>query len=83
MPLNCKTRLSGNPALLLAPSWFLPADASAQCCGPAGAAWADTPRQVAEASDVVFTYLPGPVEVEAVATGEHGLLGGLRASSTP
>ena len=29
MPLNCKTRLAGNPALLLAPSWFLPADASA------------------------------------------------------
>jgi cytochrome c oxidase subunit II len=33
VPLNCKTRLSGNPALLLAPSWFLPADASAH--GPA------------------------------------------------
>jgi 3-hydroxyisobutyrate dehydrogenase len=44
----------------------------------AGAAWADTPRQVAEASDVVFTSLPGPVEVEAVALGEHGLRGGLR-----
>jgi cytochrome c oxidase subunit II len=29
VPLNCKTRLAGNPALLLAPSWFLPADASA------------------------------------------------------
>ncbi len=44
----------------------------------AGAAWADTPRQVAEASDVVFTSLPGPVEVEAVAIGEQGLLRGLR-----
>jgi cytochrome c oxidase subunit II len=33
VPLNCKTRLSGNPALLLAPPWFLPADASTH--GPA------------------------------------------------
>ena len=36
----------------------------------AGAQWADTPRAVAEQSDVVFTSLPGPVEVEAVAQGE-------------
>ena len=43
----------------------------------AGATWADTPREVAEASDVVFTSLPGPVEVEAVALGEDGLLEGL------
>jgi len=43
----------------------------------AGAVWADTPRQVAEASDVVLTSLPGPPEVEAVALGEHGLLAGL------
>jgi cytochrome c oxidase subunit 2 len=33
VPLNCKTRPSGNPALLFVPSWFLPADASAH--GPA------------------------------------------------
>ena len=39
----------------------------------AGATWADTPRAVAEATDVVFTSLPGPVEVEAVALGEQGL----------
>ena len=45
----------------------------------AGAHWADTPRQVAEASEVVFTSLPGPVEVEAVALGEDGLLGGMSA----
>ena len=43
----------------------------------AGAAWADTPRQVAEATDIVFTSLPGPTEVEAVALGEDGLLHGL------
>jgi 3-hydroxyisobutyrate dehydrogenase len=42
-----------------------------------GASWADTPRAVAEATEVVFTSLPGPVEVEAVALGEQGLLAGL------
>lgn len=45
----------------------------------AGAAWADTPRQVAEATDIVFTSLPGPTEVEAVALGEDGLLAGMSA----
>jgi len=43
----------------------------------AGATWAETPRQVAEASDVVFTSLPGPTEVEAVALGEDGILEGM------
>jgi 3-hydroxyisobutyrate dehydrogenase len=43
----------------------------------AGATWADTPRQVMEASDVVFTSLPGPPEVQQVALGENGLLHGL------
>jgi 3-hydroxyisobutyrate dehydrogenase len=45
----------------------------------AGAQWADSPRAVAEAADVVFTSLPGPPEVEAVALGDAGLLGGLRS----
>lgn len=44
----------------------------------AGAIWADTPRQVAEMVEVLFTSLPGPAEVEAVALGERGLLSGLR-----
>src|SRR5215468_12086688 len=43
-----------------------------------GAVWADTPRAVAEAAEVVFTSLPGPPEVEAVALGENGLLHGVR-----
>jgi 3-hydroxyisobutyrate dehydrogenase len=43
----------------------------------AGAAWADTARKVAEAVDVVFTSLPGPPEVEAVALGAEGLLAGM------
>lgn len=44
----------------------------------AGAAWADTPQQVMDISEVVFTSLPGPPEVQAVALGENGLLHGVR-----
>jgi 3-hydroxyisobutyrate dehydrogenase len=47
----------------------------------AGAVWADSPRQVAEGVEVVFTSLPGPAEVEAVALGEQGLLAGMKAGS--
>jgi 3-hydroxyisobutyrate dehydrogenase len=43
----------------------------------AGAAWKDTPRQVAEGVEVVFTSLPGPAEVEAVAIGGDGLIHGM------
>ena len=46
----------------------------------AGARWADSPRTVAEASEVVFTSLPEPKDVEAVALDEKtGLLSGLTA----
>ena len=49
----------------------------------AGATWAETPRALAEQSDVVLTSLPGPPEVEAVALdGEQGLAAGLRPGST-
>ena len=45
-----------------------------------GARWADSPRAVAEASEVVFTSLPEPKDVEAVALDEKtGLLPGLAA----
>ena len=43
----------------------------------AGADWADSPREVAEASEIVFTSLPGPTEVEAVGLGEGGILEGM------
>jgi 3-hydroxyisobutyrate dehydrogenase len=46
-----------------------------------GATWADTPRAVAEAADVVLTSLPGPPEVEAVALGSNGLIAGMRAGT--
>jgi 3-hydroxyisobutyrate dehydrogenase len=44
----------------------------------AGATWAASPREVAAASEVVLTSLPGPPEVEAVALGSDGLLAGMR-----
>jgi 3-hydroxyisobutyrate dehydrogenase-like beta-hydroxyacid dehydrogenase len=43
-----------------------------------GAVWAETPRNMAEQCEVVFTSLPGPPEVEAVALGSDGLLSGMR-----
>ena len=43
----------------------------------AGAVWADSPREVAEATEIVFTSLPGPTEVEAVGLGEEGILEGM------
>jgi 3-hydroxyisobutyrate dehydrogenase len=45
----------------------------------AGAVWADTPRKVAEATEVVLTSLPGPAEVESVALADDGLLAGMSA----
>jgi 3-hydroxyisobutyrate dehydrogenase len=46
-----------------------------------GAAWADSPRAVAEASELIFTSLPGPREVEAVTLGPDGILEGAAAGS--
>ena len=57
-------------------------DINRDAAGPhleAGATWADSPRQVAEASEVVLTSLPGPPEVELVALGDRGILAGSSA----
>jgi 3-hydroxyisobutyrate dehydrogenase len=43
-----------------------------------GAVWAAAPRQVGEAAEVVFTSLPVPADVEAVALGPGGLIEGMR-----
>ena len=43
-----------------------------------GARQASSPAEVARLSDVVFTSLPGPKEVEAVATGAGGVLEGIK-----
>jgi 3-hydroxyisobutyrate dehydrogenase-like beta-hydroxyacid dehydrogenase len=42
-----------------------------------GLRWVDTPREVAEAADIVMTSLPSDDVVESVATGPDGLLAGL------
>lgn len=46
-----------------------------------GARWAASPRAVAETSEVVFTSLPRPQDVEEVASGEGGLMGGMRSGT--
>jgi 3-hydroxyisobutyrate dehydrogenase-like beta-hydroxyacid dehydrogenase len=45
----------------------------------AGMAWADTPREVAEQCDVVFTMLTNTAAIEGAAHGDDGLLAGLAA----
>jgi 3-hydroxyisobutyrate dehydrogenase-like beta-hydroxyacid dehydrogenase len=44
----------------------------------AGAVWADTPRALAAQVDVIFSSLPEPPDVEAVALGADGLLEGVK-----
>src|SRR6202050_3670531 len=44
----------------------------------AGAVWADSPRALASQSDVIFTSLPEPADVEAVVLGPDGLLAGIK-----
>ena len=44
----------------------------------AGAEWADTPRALAERSEVIFTSLPAPADVEHVALGADGLIEGVK-----
>jgi 3-hydroxyisobutyrate dehydrogenase len=46
-----------------------------------GAAWATTPRAVAEASDVVFTMVGHPADVREVVLGPDGVLGGARSGT--
>src|SRR5688572_20456927 len=46
-----------------------------------GARVADSPREVAEGSNVIIIMLPGPPQVEEVVAGEGGLLEGAREGS--
>jgi 3-hydroxyisobutyrate dehydrogenase len=43
-----------------------------------GAVWADSPRAVAEASDVVFTIVGYPADVRSVVLGDNGVLAGAK-----
>ena len=49
----------------------------------AGAAWADTPRSVAEQSDVVFAIVGFPEDVREVFLGPQGALAGSKAGTRP
>ena len=44
-----------------------------------GLQWRDTPREVAEAADIVFTSVPDDGVLEVVASGPDGILAGLAA----
>jgi 3-hydroxyisobutyrate dehydrogenase len=44
----------------------------------AGAVWAETPRALASEADVIFSSLPEPADVEAVALGPDGLVAGIK-----
>lgn len=46
-----------------------------------GARWADSPRAVAEASDIVFSIVGFPADVRSVILGEQGALAGSRAGT--
>ncbi len=43
----------------------------------AGAHWADSPREMAEACDIIITCLPSPAACSAVMEAEDGILAGL------
>src|SRR6516165_7709930 len=47
----------------------------------AGAVWADSPRALAGQVDVIFSSLPEPADVEAVALGPDGLISGMKTDA--
>jgi len=47
-----------------------------------GLQWRDTPREVAEAADVLFTSVPDDAALEEVASGPDGILAALEAGKT-
>lgn len=46
-----------------------------------GAAWAETPKAVAEASDVIFTIVGFPHDVREVYLGDEGVLAGCKSGN--
>ena len=43
-----------------------------------GAVWANSPKEIGQQSEIVFTSLPVPADVEQVALGANGLIEGMR-----
>jgi 3-hydroxyisobutyrate dehydrogenase-like beta-hydroxyacid dehydrogenase len=74
--------MGGNMAArFLAAGWTVYGEthdrAKAQWLVDQGLRWRDTPREVAEAADVVLTSLPDDDAVESVASGPDGIVAGL------
>ncbi|MCA9058513.1 MAG: NAD(P)-dependent oxidoreductase [Planctomycetaceae bacterium] len=55
--------------------------AKAQALLDAGAAWADSPKTVAEQSDVIFSIVGFPSDVREVLLGDNGALAGAAAGA--
>ncbi len=47
-----------------------------------GAKVAQSPAEVADLSDVILSCVPGPVEVEEIALGSHGVVNGIKEGAT-
>jgi 3-hydroxyisobutyrate dehydrogenase len=47
-----------------------------------GLSWCDTPRELAEKVEIIFTSIPDDETLHAVASGPDGVLGGLSAGKT-
>lgn len=47
-----------------------------------GAAWAETPKEVARSSDIVFTMVGFPKDVDVVILGDDGVLAGAKPGDT-
>lgn len=50
-------------------------------CLAGGARWADSPAEAASGAELVFTSLPGPQEMEAVAGGKSGIREGIASGA--
>lgn len=48
----------------------------------AGATWVESPKQVTQASDIVFTMVGFPQDVEEVYFGDNGIFAGTKAGQT-
>lgn len=46
-----------------------------------GATWGESPKAVAEASEIIITSLPSPKEIEAVVLGEEGVIHGIASDA--
>lgn len=48
----------------------------------AGLSWCDTPREVAERAEIIFTSIPDDAALQDVASGPNGILAGLKPGDT-